>query len=107
MSRQSQSDMLADVKISLILPAGQAFFAPTGVVGRASCRNRADQTVKPPCPGPGVVLFSPAARPVLPLSSSLDVDHGYMHSGGARNRRMAARIARTIGPVTATLPVGR
>ena len=48
------------------------------------------------------VFFSAADRPILPFSFSLGVDGGHAHSGGARNRRMAARMARTIGPVTAT-----
>ena len=86
----------------LILPAGQAFFAPSGVCGRASCWNRADRPGKPLSPGPGAVFFSAAGRPVLLLSFSLGVDRGHAHSGGARNRRMAARMARTIAPVTAT-----
>jgi len=49
-----------------------------------------------------VVFFSAADRPFLPLSFSLGVDGGHAHDGGARNRRKAARMARTIGPVTAT-----
>ncbi len=47
------------------------------------------------------MFFSAADGPVLPLSFSLGEDRGHAHSGGARNRRMAARIARSIGPVTA------
>lgn len=86
----------------LILPAGQAFFAPSGVCGRANCWNRADQTGQPLSVCPGPVFFSAADRPVLPLLFSLGLDRGHAHSGGARNRRMAARIARTIVPVTAT-----
>src|SRR3546814_5387121 len=30
------------------------------------------------------------------------MDRGHAHDGGVRRRRMAARTARTIGPVTAT-----
>jgi hypothetical protein len=48
------------------------------------------------------VFFNAADRPVLPLSFSLGVDRRYAHSGGARNRRIAAIMARTIQPVTAT-----
>ena len=47
-------------------------------------------------------FFSAADRPVQPLSFSLSVDRDHAHSGGARNRRIAARMERTIGPVTAT-----
>ena len=57
--------------------------------------------MKPPCSGSAVVFFSTAGRPVLPLSFGLSVDRGHAHSGGARNRRMAARTARTMAPVTA------
>ena len=92
----------------LILPAGQAFFAPSGVCGRANCWNRADRPRKPLSSGPGAVFFSAAGRSVQPLSFSLSVDRDHAHSGGARNRRIAARMARTIGPVTATFaPYGR
>jgi len=49
-----------------------------------------------------VVFFSAADGPVLPLSFSLGPDRGHAHDGGARNRRIAARMARTIGPVTAS-----
>ena len=52
--------------------------------------------------GPTEMFFSVAGRPVLPFSFSLGVDRDYALSGGARNRRMAARMARTIGPVTDT-----
>ena len=51
---------------------------------------------------PGGVFFSSVDRPVLPLSFSLGVDRDHTHEGGARNRRMAVRTARTIEPVTAT-----
>src|SRR3546814_1296055 len=47
-------------------------------------------------------LFRAADGPVLPLSFSLGMDRGHAHDGGVRRRRMAARTARTIGPVTAT-----
>jgi hypothetical protein len=48
------------------------------------------------------VFFSALDGPVLPFSFSLSMDRGHAHSGGARNRRMVARMARTIGPVPAT-----
>ena len=50
----------------------------------------------------GAIFFS-ASAPALPLSFGLDLGRGDAHDGGARNRRIEARIARTIGPVTATL----
>lgn len=83
--------------------AEQAFFAPTGACGRARRWNRADRPAKPPrCVRTAALFRIVAGRPVLPLSFSLGVDRRRAHSGGARNRRMAARMARTIGPVTAT-----
>ncbi|MDA1045071.1 MAG: hypothetical protein O3C57_07605, partial [Verrucomicrobia bacterium] len=84
------------------MPAGQAFFASAGVFGRADSCSRADQAAKPLCFTPEAVFFSAAGRPVLPLSFSLGMDRSHAHDGGARRRRMAARMARTIGPVTAT-----
>jgi hypothetical protein len=56
----------------------------------------------PQHPGPAVTFFSAMDGPILPLSFSLGEDLGHAHDGGARNRRIAARVARTIGPVTAT-----
>ena len=64
--------------------------------------KRQDQTAKPLFPCPGAAFFSAADRSVQPLSFSLSVDRDHAHSGGARNRRIAARMARTIVPVTAT-----
>lgn len=49
-----------------------------------------------------MVFFSAAGRPVLPLSFSVCVDLCQVNGGGAPNRRMAARMVLTIGPVTAT-----
>ena len=60
--------------------------------------ERAD---KLPHPRTVPTFFSAADRPVLLLSVSLGRDRGHAHSGGARNRQMAARMARAIGPVTA------
>jgi hypothetical protein len=48
------------------------------------------------------VFFSGLDRPVEPISFGLGQDRCQAHIGGARSRRMAERIARTIGPVTAT-----
>lgn len=47
-------------------------------------------------------FFSAADKPVLPLTFGLGQFQLHAHDGGARNRRMAASMARTIGPVTAT-----
>jgi hypothetical protein len=46
-------------------------------------------------------VFSAAGRPVVPLSFSLREDRGQAHCGGTRSQRMAAKIARTIGPAAA------
>ena len=86
----------------LILPVEQAFFALSGVCGRANACSWVDGPLNPPRRCPVASVFSAADEPVLPLSFSLGPDRGHAHSGGARNRRMAARMARTIGPVTAT-----
>ena len=86
----------------LNLRGGRAFFASTGATGRAGCWNWADQTGKPRRSGLTAVFFSAADTPVLHLSFSLGVDRPHAHDGGARRRRIAARMARTIGPVTAT-----
>src|SRR3546814_6454092 len=97
------SDWSSDVCSSdLILLAGQAFFAPSGVCRRANGRSRVDQASNPQHSGPAEPLFRAADGPVLPLSFSLGMDRGHAHDGGVRRRRMAARTARTIGPVTAT-----
>ena len=61
-----------------------------------------DQNAKLPWSGPTAMFFSAADGVILPLSFSLGVDCSHAHSGGARRRRIAARMARTIGPVTAT-----
>lgn len=61
-----------------------------------------DQKAKPLCPGPRAVFFSAADGSVLPLSFNLGVDRSHAHSGGARRQRIAARTARTIGPVMGT-----
>ncbi|GEM_PF-5312792 len=82
--------------------ARQGFSAASGTCGRADCWIWTDQTAKPLFPCPGAAFFSAADRSVQPLSFSLSVDRDHAHSGGARNRRIAARMARTIVPVTAT-----
>ena len=84
------------------MPGEQVFFVPSGVCGRANAQSFADQAERPQHPGPAAMFFSAADIPVLPLSFSLGPDRGHAHSGGVRNRRIAARMARTTGPVTAT-----
>ena len=59
----------------------------------------------PPFCVPAAVFFSAVGRPVLLLSFSTGLDRTYVHSCPASNRRMAARMERTIGPVTATSAV--
>lgn len=86
----------------LTAPPDQAVSAPSGVCGRAHVRSWANWPANPQHPGPAATFFSASGRLVLPLSFSFGLDRGHAHSGGARNRRMAARMARTIGPVTAT-----
>jgi len=59
------------------------------------------------CRGPGISCrrgeaFQRGEQTCRAAFVVLGRDRGYAYSGGARNRRMAARIARTIGPVTAT-----
>jgi hypothetical protein len=84
------------------LPFEQAFFLLSGICGRANALIWPDRAAKPHHPRPAATFFSAAGRPVLPLSFSLGLDRGHAHIGGVRNRRIAARIARTMGPVTAT-----
>ncbi len=86
----------------LVLSTEQALFALSGVWGRTNAWNWADRPTNPDHPGPAAPFFFAADGPVLRLSCSLGPDRGHAHSGGARNRRMAARMARTIGPVTVT-----
>jgi hypothetical protein len=83
--------------------AGQAFFGVSAVCSRADSWNTVHQTAKPQCSGSAAVFFRAEDKPVLPLTFSLFVDRDHAHDGGARNRRMAARTARTIGPVVAAM----
>jgi len=48
------------------------------------------------------MFFSASGRLVLPLSFSFGVYRSHAHEGGARSRRMATRMVRTIGLVMAT-----
>ena len=86
----------------LIVPVEQAFSAQSGVCGRANAWSSADRAVNPQHPGLAAPFSSAAGGPVLRLSFSLGPDRSHAHSGGARNRWIAARMVRTIGPVTAT-----
>src|SRR3546814_19955631 len=61
----------AGLQDRLILLAGQAFFAPSGVCRRANGRSRVDQASNPQHSGPAEPLFRAADGPVLPLSFSL------------------------------------
>ena len=63
---------------------------------------RADRAENSHHSGPAAPFISAVDRPILSLSFSFCQDRGHVHSGGARNRRIAARIARIIAPVTAT-----
>ncbi len=83
-------------------PPDQAFFAPRGVCGRGNNPDRSDQAATPCRAGAAALFFSAVDRPVEPLSFGLGLDHGHAQNGGARKRWIAARMARTIGPVTAT-----
>ena len=47
-------------------------------------------------------FVSATDRPVLPRSLSLSCEPCHAHRGGARSRWMVAKMARTVGPVTAT-----
>jgi len=47
-------------------------------------------------------FFGALDEAVLPISFCLGLKCGHAHDSGARKRRMSARMARTIGPVTAT-----
>lgn len=100
-NRHSPSGLPFAHQFCLELPADQVFCVPKGVSGREDARSWADQAANVCNPGPLVKLFSAADRPVEALSFSLVMDRGHAHDGGSRNRRMAARMARTIGPVTA------
>lgn len=53
-------------------------------------------------PEPLVKFFSAVARPVLPVSFSLGLERCQAHNDGACKGWIATRMARTIGPVTAT-----
>lgn len=57
--------------------------------------------------GPIATFFRITGRPVEPLSLSFGPDNGHAHSDGVRNRLIAAKMARMIGPVTDTSASGK
>ena len=81
-----------------------SFFAQSGVRGRANALSWANLAANPHHPGLATRFFSATDRPVEPLLFGLDLGlgRGHAHDGGARKRWIAARMARIIGPVTAT-----
>tara|TARA_B110001450_G_scaffold254375_1_gene279595 strand:+ start:169 stop:552 length:384 start_codon:yes stop_codon:yes gene_type:complete len=86
----------------LIAPVDQVFSGLCVAGGRESARGWTDWAESSQHPGLAAQFFSAANGPVLSLSFSLGLDRGHAPGGGARNRRIAARMARTMGPVTAT-----
>lgn len=77
------------------------FFPLSGVYDRANARRGADRPLNLQHCGPEAPFFSAPDRLVEPGSWSLGQDRDHAHDGGARNRRMAARMVRTIAPGTA------
>ncbi len=78
------------------------FFALRVAEGRDSAWTSADRAANRHHSDPVGPFFSASDGSVLLRSLNLGPDRGHAHSGGARNRRMAARMARTIAPVTVT-----
>ena len=64
-------------------------------------RIRTDLLANPHHSSPAAPFFSAPDRPVEPRSCAFRQFQRHAHDGGARNRRLAVRLARTIGPVTA------
>lgn len=83
-------------QICLILSHDQEFCAPKLCCNSQSSRMWLDWTAKPGHPCSAAQFFGAANGPVLSLSFSLDVDRGHAHDGGARRRRIAARMAQNI-----------
>lgn len=83
-------------------PIKRVFCVPKSVSGRKDARSWVDQDVNVCLPRPLVKFFLAANRPLLLHSFRLGLGHGHADDGGARSRRMAARMASTIRPVTAT-----
>ena len=61
-----------------------------------------ESACKPAASRPSGDFFCASGKLVVPLSFSFGLDRGRAHKGGARNRRMPARLVRTIASVTAT-----
>ena len=83
------------------MPADKVFCAPGGVGVRQHARMWADQAANSPHPGRETTFPSACDRPVLPVSFGFGQVQHHAHDG-ARSRRIATRMARTIVPVTAT-----
>jgi hypothetical protein len=84
------------------LAAGSSVFSPSLVCARRNAPMWVDRAAMLCQLGRTNTFFSAADKLALPLSFGLGQFQLQAHDGGARNRRMAARMARTIGPVTAT-----
>jgi len=84
------------------MPVGQVFCPLGFAFGLWTVQARADQATKGPYPSPPRAFSRIPDRLVEPVLFGEGWDRGHAHEGGARNRRIAARMARTIGSVTAT-----
>jgi hypothetical protein len=77
-------------------------FALSGICALACAWSWADRGMEPHHPGAVASFFSVVVRHVLPLSFSFRLDRSHTDRGGPRDWWIAARIARTIGPVTSS-----
>jgi hypothetical protein len=68
-------------QVDLTVPVEQAFFAPSGLCGRANAHSWANRPVNPKHPGPAATFCSASGRRVLPFAFSFGLDRGHMHSG--------------------------
>ena len=64
-------------------------------------RIEIDLLANPHHSGPAAPFFSAPDRPAEPRSCAFRQFQRHAYHGSARNRRIAVRMARTIGPVTA------
>jgi len=69
-------------------------------------RIRTDLLANPHYSGPAAPFFSAPDRPVEPRSFSFWQFQRLADDGAALNRRIAVRMARTMGPVTAASASG-
>ena len=83
----------------MIRPPVKFFVVRAALCGSESARTGAIRPATTFHPRPMATVFGMAGRPVLPLS--FGSGRGHAHDGGARNRWRAARMSRTVGPVTA------